>query len=186
MKIRLATLEDAPAIAHVIVDTFLSSNRGIMSEAALQKRKEEWTYEVSAHNWRTMMREMAEGVSAFSCLYVAETDAGEVVGLSLGCPSKNEGDPRDMGEVDILYVSESHQRHGFGRALVQATAAHLARLGMTRLRICTPVANAQGRSFYEKLGGQVIGIQNDIDEGEVIPLVIYFWADIQSVVNMSK
>ncbi len=183
MKIRLAKVEDALGMARVIVDTFLSSNRGIMSEEALRKRKEEWTYVVSAGNWKKAIEGIADGAMPLSCLYVAEAETGEIVGLALGGPSKDENDPAEVGEIDVLYVSESYQRKGIGRALARAAAAHLARFGMTRLHICTPTANTEGRIFYDRIGGQVIGTREDYEDGELIPLVVYEWPDMQTFAN---
>ena len=170
IKIRLAQYEDALPMAQVIVDTFLSANRGIMSEWALRKREQEWTYEVSARNWEEAIVDIANGSSARSCIYVAEDETEGVVGLSMGCPSKSKDDPEEVGEVDILYVRESHQRQGIGRALVQAVAADLAQMGMTTIHIYTPVASTEARSFYKALGGRAIGTRDDVDDGEVIPL----------------
>jgi ribosomal protein S18 acetylase RimI-like enzyme len=183
MKIRHARFEDADAIAHVLVDTFMASNREVLSEEAWQRRKREWTYEVSARNWETVLTELADGSDPLSCLYVAEDEHGEIVGMCYGCPAQESKPPIDTGEIDVLYVLESHQHQGIGRALTKVTAAHLARLGMTKLHICTPVANAPGRVFYERIGGVEVGGRDDYSDGERIPLVIYEWADIQQLVN---
>jgi ribosomal protein S18 acetylase RimI-like enzyme len=188
MKIRPATVEDTPAMARVIVDTFLASNVGIMSEEAWQRRKQEWTYEVSAHSWQTTIEEMAQGICEFTCLLVAEDTEedtkGDVVGLALAGPSKDKDDPDDVGEIDILYVREDKQRQGFGRALAQAAAVEMAAAGMTQLRICTPAANTQGRRFYDKLGGRVIGTRDDYEEGELILLVVYAWDDMHAFAGL--
>src|SRR5437870_2466952 len=129
MVIRVARIEDAPAMARVMVDTYLSAHRGQVPEEVWTKRKDEWTYEVSERAWARTLREMAAGKSPRECLYVAEDEAGEVVGLVLGGPPR-KGAPANAGEVLILYVRESHQRRGIGRRLVQAAAAHLAQMGM--------------------------------------------------------
>lgn len=186
MKIRPARSEDAPAIARVLVDTFLESNRGLMSEEAWQRRKQEWTYEVSARNWRETVEEIEQGASTRLCLFVAEDDAGEVVGLSYACPSKDENDAEDVGELDVLYVQTSHQRQGIGRALVQATAAHLAQVGVQKLHICTPENNIPGRVFYDRLGGRIIGKRDDYEDGELCVLVVYEWDDIHSLIGKSE
>src|SRR4051812_18446195 len=172
MKVRLAQYEDAPVMAHVIVDTFLSSNRGILSDEALQRRKVEWTYEASARNWQRAITEIATGINPRECIYVAEDESGEIAGLAVGSPAP---EATDAGEIGALYVRECNQRQGIGRALVQATAVHLARLGMTKLHIRTQAANSQSRRFYEKIGG----IHDDYGDGELIVLVVYEWPDIQ-------
>src|SRR5690349_3578129 len=123
MKIRLATVEDAPAMGEVIVSTFLASNQGILSERALQQRTQEWTPEVSARNWARAIHAIDEGEQLHSCIYVAEDETGEVVGLAMGELLGDEEAGEKIGEVHALYVSQKYQRQGYGRALVQATAA---------------------------------------------------------------
>ena len=195
MKIRPAQVEDAPAMGRVIVDTFMASNQGILSEEALQRRRQEWTREDSARNWERALRQIAGEESPRECIFVAEDENGEVVGLAMGSPASYEREkneeveptgeeaPREenIGEVTVLYVLPSHQGQGIGRALVMATAAQLARWEMTKLRIYTLSANVAGRRFYEKIGGIVVGTVNDVGEGEVIPMVVYEWAQIQTL-----
>lgn len=186
MKIRPANIEDALPMAHVIVDTFLAANQGLMSAQALQRRKEQWTYEASARDWQETMQAIAQGSSPYTCLFVAEDDGGEVIGFAMGCASKDKDAPQDVGEIDILYVRESHQRRGIGRALAQAAAAHLADVGMTKLHICTPEASTQARRFYDGLGGRVIATRDDYDDGELIVLVVYEWRDIRLFADLGK
>lgn len=191
MKIRLATVDDARGMARVIVDTFLAANRGVLSEEAWQRRKAEWTHEVSARNWESAINGIADSSSPTECIYVAEDETGEIVGVAMGCPSPDENDPKDIGpknigEVNLLYVSESHQKQGIGRALVQATAAHLARSGMTKLHIATAEANTEGRIFYERIGGRIVGTRQDFGDGEPLPLVVYEWPDIHIFATMNE
>jgi ribosomal protein S18 acetylase RimI-like enzyme len=193
MVIRPGRLEDAPGMAHVIVDTFLASNRGLMSDAALERRRQTWTYEVSARNWREVMQGIATGNRLHTCVYVAEGEDGQILGLALGLPAKEEEAALNTrenstsevraGEIDVLYVHLNHQRRGIGRALAQATAAQLTAWGMTKLYICTPDNNVQGRRFYDKLGGTIVGTRDDYDDGELIRLVVYAWDDIQAFIH---
>jgi GNAT superfamily N-acetyltransferase len=184
MKIRLARRDDAPGMARVIVDTFLSSNRGILSDEALRRRKKEWTYEVSARNWQRALAEIAGEIDSRECVYVAEDENGEIAGVSVGCPSADATESDAIGEVSALYVRERNQGQGVGRALVQATAAYLAQRGMTKLHIRTQAANSQSRGFYEKLGGEMIGTAEDDGDGELLLLVVYEWANIQTIATV--
>lgn len=186
MKIRPAQAADAPAMARVIVDTFLETNLGLISDEAWQRRKEEWTYDVSERAWLETIEEIASDHASMLCIYVAEDENGEVVGFAYGCPSKDESERDDravIGEVDVLYIRQSHQRQGYGRALAQTAAAHLARRGMQKLHICTPDNSIQSRRFYERLGGQVVTTRDDYEDGEKVVLVVYEWADIWAFAN---
>jgi L-amino acid N-acyltransferase YncA len=181
MLIRPARMDDTPGMARVIVDTFMWANEGLMSAAALQQRRAEWTYDVSARAWAETLAEIAEGRAPGCCVYVAEDAAGEVVGLAYGCPAQAaaEQEHAHVGEVDVLYVRVSHHGQGIGRNLVQAVAAYLAECGMTQLHIATVAASRQARGFYEALGGRVVGTREDEDHGDIIPLVVYGWEDIR-------
>jgi ribosomal protein S18 acetylase RimI-like enzyme len=181
MTIRPAQIEDAPGMARVMVDTFLLAHRGQIPEAAWEKRRQEWTYEVSENGWARLLREMTEGALPGECLYVAVDAAGTVVGLAGGEPA---GDAAGTtGQIGGLYVLPSHQGRGLGRRLVQAVAAHLARAGMTALQIGCLAANGPARGFYEALGGVVIA-EREVDEGGfMLPEVVYGWADIGALVG---
>lgn len=168
MMIRPARVEDAMGIAHILVDAF--------------GKQEEWTYEGTAQIWEERMHKIASGDTPRNCIYVAVDEANEVLGFSLGCPSKAEGAAKDIGEVDFLYIRADRQRQGIGRALAQTVAADLEQKGFTTIHILTPVASTEARRFYERLGGRDVGRRDDYEDGEVIPLVIYEW-NVQELIN---
>jgi len=175
MTIRLAQVEDAPAMARVMVDTWLAAHRGQMPEEAWQKRRREWTYEVSEGGWREMLGEIAEGDNPGSCVYVALDETDTVVGLALGSPAESAG---NTGEVNAIYVRPGHQGRGYGRGLLRAVAAHLAQAGMTGLIIGVLATNAPARRFYEALGGRLVGEREFDQEGVMLPEVVYGWTDM--------
>jgi ribosomal protein S18 acetylase RimI-like enzyme len=179
MVVRVARVEDAPGMARVMVDTFLSAHRGQMPEEAWRKRREEWTYEVSENSWARKLREI-EDDRPQECIYVALDDAGDVAGLAVGGPPRADG-PEDTGEIHMLYVRESHQRRGLGRLLVQAVAAHLAQMGRHQLLIGCLAANAPARRFYEALGGRLVGEREYDEDGVMLPEVVYGWPDTQAL-----
>jgi ribosomal protein S18 acetylase RimI-like enzyme len=177
MTIRPAQIEDAPALARVMVDTFLAAHRGQIPEAAWEKRRQEWTYAVSERSWARYLGEMAAGESPGEYLYVGEDETGTVVGLASGHPARDAGER--VGTIGGLYVLPSHQGRGLGRRLAQAVAARLARDGMSALQIGCLAANAPARSFYEALGGVVVA-EREVDEGGfMLPEVVYGWSDIE-------
>jgi GNAT superfamily N-acetyltransferase len=174
--------EDAPAMARVIVDTFLSAHQGQLPEAALARRRQVWTYEVSASSWGKLLHDIATGTSPRECAYVAEDEGGGVVGLATGGPADVEC-PEYTGVIHALFVQQSHQRRGLGRRLFQAVAAHLADLGVTALVVHCWAANVPARRFYEALGGRVVR-EREVDEfGVMVPEVMYGWADIRTLLS---
>lgn len=183
--IRPARVEDAQAMGRVMVDTYMEAHHEQMPEAAWHKRKNEWTYEVSARSWERSLRELAEDENLHECYFVAEDASGAVVGLAMGQPAW-ETAPKTTGEVCALYVHPGYQGHGIGRRLVQAVARQMAGWGFTILHISVLKANAPARHFYEAIGGQPIGERTFDEEGFLLPGVTYAWPDIRMLIPTSR
>src|SRR5262245_900776 len=178
MIVRAAREGDASVMARVIVDTGRSAHRDQVPKELLllPTPSYEEAYDESERNWVRFLREIADGTCPRNCAYVAEDEAGQVVGLAVG-GAAGENAPENTGEVRVLYVRQGQHRQGHGRRLVRAVAAHLAQLGMPALRIGCLAANAPARRFYEALGGQVVGERHFEQDGFLLPEVVYGWKD---------
>jgi len=88
--------------------------------------------------------------SLFDAL-IAERD-GKTVGLSLFFYTFSTwlGEPGVY--VQDLYVAKSERRTGLGRRLLAETARIGRERGATHLRLTVDAANANAKSFYERLG----------------------------------
>jgi GNAT superfamily N-acetyltransferase len=163
-------------------ETWLSAHRGQMPEEVWLRRRDEWSEEVSARNWARTLQDIADGASPQDWVYIAIDEvSGEVVGIAMGQPAA-EPAPANTGEINVLYVRESHQGRGLGRRLVQTVAGHQRQLGMTALEIAVLTANAPARRFYEALGGQLAREALFEDYGYLLPEVVYRWDDTQALV----
>lgn len=194
--IRPARVADAMAMAHVMVDTYLTAHRGQMPEAAWEKRQAEWTYDESARSWRGSLQGMADGEDLHECIYVAEVEdvdraypqlagkldaALKVVGLVTAHPATEELLP-NAAEIGAIYVVESYHGLGIGRKLMQAAASHMQALGYGALLVGALAANAPARSFYEVMGGVPVGERSFDEEGYQLPEVVYGWSNISAIV----
>ena len=175
--IRAAREADAPAMGHVMVETWLAAHHGQMPEEAWARRAAEWTPQISADGWAGALREIAAGEQPHECIYVAVDESGALVGLAMGGPAKGD-EHSERGAVYALYVSASHQGQGLGRRLVQAVAADLSRHGFTALEIGCLAANVSARRFYEALGGRVESERLFDEDGVPLPELVYAWPDI--------
>jgi GNAT superfamily N-acetyltransferase len=176
LKIRVAAADDAPAMGLVMVESFLSAHRGQMPDAAFQQRVAEWTPEVSARGWARAMAKIADGNPDRDVVLVAEDD-GRLLGLVSGGAA--EGDLSGTTcEIGALYVHPRHWGQGIGTSLLRAAAGHLARLGYAELHIGVLSANSPARAFYEAMGGREIGQGTVDEEGYLLPLTTYAWADV--------
>ena len=181
MHVRLAQEADTPAMARVMVDTYMRAHKGQIPEEVWLKRREEWTYQVSEQAWARTLRDIADGSSPRECVYLAiDTPTGEagdqIVGIVMGGPAE-VGPWEHAGDIYALYVRFDRQRRGVGRHLLGAAANHLSQLGMTALIIRSLPANTPANRFYESLGGQIIGECEVEEYGYRILERIYGWAD---------
>jgi GNAT superfamily N-acetyltransferase len=111
IHIRLAKIVDAPVMAQVIVDTWLSAHRGQIPDGQWQRRHDEWTYAVSERGWRELLEEIDVGSNTQDCVYVAVTDGDEVVGVAVGCPAELNL-LTNSAEVSAVYLRPAYQGQG--------------------------------------------------------------------------
>jgi ribosomal protein S18 acetylase RimI-like enzyme len=165
-------------MAHVLIESTRSAFRDFIPLESLLT----FTEEDSARNWARTLREIGATDQSTEFIYVAETGAGEVVGLAMGGPERT-GHPLYAGEVRVLVVLPAYQRQGVGRRLVETVAGRLAQQGMASLLIRVVTPNAAARRFYEALGGQLVpDVHEQVDEdGTVLEQIAYGWADIGSL-----
>jgi ribosomal protein S18 acetylase RimI-like enzyme len=170
MRIRPAGIQDSAGIARVQVDSYRTAYAGILPPAYLAH----FTYAEQEQDWRELFSVQPQDI-----VYVAE-DAGEIVGYALGRAGSSEILPYDS-ELLALHVRRSHQHRGSGRRLVTAIAEQLQHQGCSSLMLWVLAANP-ARSFYERLGGKLVG-ERRINLGkDVMALeVAYGWPDIQSL-----
>lgn len=172
MIIREATIDDAPGLARVHVDTWRSAYAGIVPAAHLAGL----SYEARAQRWRDNLTNVEPGRFTL----VAE-EAGKVVGFSGGGPERS-GDAEYRGEIYAVYVLPSRQRQGTGRQMVQACAQRLQEQGLRSVLIWV-LADNPSRSFYERLGGRPVREQEIEIGGAQLREVGYGWPDIRALLD---
>jgi len=174
MRIREATPADAAAVARVHWESWRATYHGLIPDetyAALSLDKS--LNERQAHWTAVLAADGAERV------YVAENDRGEVFGIASGGPCRTDdpADARYAGELYVLHVLPSGQRHGIGRALVRAVAWRLADAKMHGMLVWVLCGNGGAGRFYEALGGQFVREAASPFMGVPVPEVAYGWAD---------
>jgi GNAT superfamily N-acetyltransferase len=175
--IRRATPEDAEAIAAVIVSSWRTTYRSLIADAAIDGR----TVEKQAPKWR-------ERLARDGCVaHVAEVEidgAPGVVGFAEGGPNRWTEPPFDAfdGELNALYLLQTHQRGGLGRHLVRAHAVGLLELGH-RSMIVWVLDRNPARAFYERVGGRFVGTAEIVIEGSPYPDVAYAWDDLHALID---
>ena len=180
-QVRLASIEDCPALGRILVSATESSFKGLVPHKCL-----EWTPEQSATNWKRNFKEdgtLAEG----SCIYVAESDREGVVGFAMwGETRPNEAvtppiDSMYANELRILHVAPDWQRRGVGRLLVSHVAADLWHKGITHMLVRVLTINPN-LAFYERLGAVKLGVEPHDWDGFETEQSVYGWDDTSKLI----
>jgi ribosomal protein S18 acetylase RimI-like enzyme len=176
MNVRRATRDDIPAISRIHVDTWRTTYAGIMPAQYLAKL----SYEERERRWATIFDESAADESKF--VLVAE-DNGDIVGFANGGPAR-ESELADS-EIYAIYVSDLHQRRGFGRALIHRLATNLKDAGFTSV-IVRVLAHNPACKFYEALGGKHVSSEEIVFGGVALEEVIYHWSSLSTLLQNAK
>lgn len=156
--IRLATLADAEAIAHVHVRTWQTAYRGLVPDDYLDGLSVEQRSEV----WRGMLADPQPNEP----VWVAER-RGQVTAFAGAGPSRDEDAHERTGELYAIYVLAEHQDVGVGRELMHVATSWLAdRFDAATLWVLD--SNARTRRFYERLGWSADGATKEEERGSFI------------------
>jgi ribosomal protein S18 acetylase RimI-like enzyme len=178
MLIRPATEADAPALGPVMVDTYMAAHKGQVPDEAWQRRKQAWSYEISANAFARDIRNIANGSDPQSCIFVAVDDGREeIMGLIVGGEGDNALLP-NCGEINALYVRTEHHGRGVGRRLLEAAVRFFVVQGKTALMIGSLNTNTPAAGFYSAMGGRIIGTRDGDEYGFKITEDIYGWEDL--------
>ncbi len=178
MKVREAQVSDTDAMGRVMVEAWLAGHHGQMPEEAWQKRRDEWTPEISAAAWKRNLLERDETAGLREVYLIAVDDDDSVAGIIFGCPA-DDGASREVAEIAALYVLPAKQGMGVGRQLLQAAAERLAAFGFLQLNIAVLATNEPARGFYAAMGGTDVGERTFDEEGHLLSERVYFWPDLR-------
>src|SRR5262245_25832494 len=169
MRIRSAVVDDAPAMGRVMVESFMSAHRGQLPDAAWQKRVEEWTPEVSARGWASLLTRMAEDDAERGVVLVAEDDDGGLTALVSGAAADDDASG-STAEVGALYVVPDRRGQGIGTSLLGTAADELAKRGFSAIQVGVLSVNRPARGFYEATGAREVGHRTFDEEGHLLPM----------------
>lgn len=143
--LRAATLEDAPGIARVHVDSWLTTYAGLMPDSILANI----SLERRTQNMERFLRDQPDR----AVTYVVEKD-GAIVGFAQCGPNREPEIDRDYsGELYGIYLLQAWQGRGLGKQLVQAAARFLLLHGLESMIVWALTSNLTACGFYQALGG---------------------------------
>jgi ribosomal protein S18 acetylase RimI-like enzyme len=145
-NLRVATPEDAAAIAHVHIASAVAAYQPTFGEeytgGDFDRRLEQWQ--------RILTRDPTLEPPAAERVFVACQD-GVIVGFC-GVGASRDADAGTDGEVHMLYVHPDYWRSGIGKRLFDAGIAYLIERGFPEATLWVLQENARARSFYEREG----------------------------------
>lgn len=171
--IRPAGIADAESIAVVHVDSWVETYTGLLPETIISRLN----VAERARNWATLLSDVSRPDKG--CVYLAEVH-DQICGFVCAVPQRDEA-LQAQGfntEIAAIYVLQSTQRKGLGRALMRKAAGHLASQGHKGASLWVLDTNAPARRFYEALGGIPVGTREDVRPEATLREVAYGWADL--------
>lgn len=142
VTLRVATVEDAHAIAEVHVASWHWAYEGLLPDTVL----EALSVEERATGWRSILAADAGAV-------VAALRGAEVVGFaSVGTTRDDDDPPPGTGEVFAIYVVPDVAGAGVGEALLRRAEGRLRETGHARATLWVLETNERARRFYERHG----------------------------------
>jgi ribosomal protein S18 acetylase RimI-like enzyme len=175
ITIRPARLADCNAIGAIHVAAWRETYAGRMKQQLLD--------ELSATARAARWRQALERDPPIPALFVATAEFDEVVGFAAGGPWRGASQKAD-GEIYAIYMLRAAQRRGAGRMLMAAVAAALETHALRSLGLWVLRANSSARSFYDALGGSVIGERIELMDGHDLTELAYGWSDMTALLTL--
>jgi ribosomal protein S18 acetylase RimI-like enzyme len=162
--LRPARLEDALGIAHVHVNSWLSTYRGILPDHLL----DQLSIEQRQANWQGWLSHETE-----TWTWVADDPVAGVVGFVCGGSERTESD--FSGEVYALYLLAQYQHRGIGKRLLHKGFELLQAQNHSRILIWVASLNHKACQFYLSQGGQA-SLERSLEMGgEMLSETGYTW-----------
>jgi ribosomal protein S18 acetylase RimI-like enzyme len=144
--IRVAQLDDLPAIRHIARESWSDVYRGVVP-ALVQRQVIETWYSPEALQGSV--------TSPDSIFLIAET-AARVIGFAqLVCGSNA------AATLTRIYVLPSEQRRGVGAELARALFDQASSRGISRIDVAVAAQNERARNFYERLSFVISGERSE-------------------------
>jgi ribosomal protein S18 acetylase RimI-like enzyme len=169
---RLATSNDAAAIARLHAESWRSAYRGLYPDAYLDN-------DVFADREAVWKDRFSGTTDQAALLTIVPEGDGELVGFA---HSIIDEDPEWGTLLDNLHVHPDRKRSGIGSRLMAESARRLQANGSTLgLYLWVLEGNAPARHFYDALGGRVTGRGTSSDGGSSAPSLRYSWPDLSTL-----
>lgn len=153
VRIRSATVQDAPAVARIHWDSWIATYgsvfpQSMFDEFPLAQREAIWSQEATRHADPALRRQLLVALRGDRVCGFASVGPYRV---------QDADDPAAAldGELFAIYLDPALQRKGIGRALWQASTGWLRSAGFDVLRLWCLEGN-EAEAFYLAMGARLI------------------------------
>ena len=162
MRIRVARVGDAAAIAPVYVESWRSAYAGLVPDSvltgmSLSRQRRRWVSQIASGD--TVM--------------VADHPVDGIVGVG-SCGLCRDIRFAGSGEIYTLYLAPDWQDQGYGRELLSAMLSAMRSAGFDAA-ILWVLARNPSRFFYEAMGGERVAEREEQLWGTTLPEIAYEW-----------
>jgi ribosomal protein S18 acetylase RimI-like enzyme len=171
--IRRARASDAAAIAHVQIEGWRSTYRGIVDDEFLDSM----SHEERTEQWLEHLEQ------ATNETFVAADEDGQVIAFA-SCGRERSGRGDYEGELLAIYILPERRRRGLGRRLVAQAARAFFEKGTNSMLVWV-LSDNPSRRFYESLGGRFVAEQPLEIGKQMLTEVAYGWDDLEPLLERS-
>jgi ribosomal protein S18 acetylase RimI-like enzyme len=170
MRVRPASVADAPAVTAVRAASWRTGYAGVVPDEVLAEIRE---------TPRPQMFDYLAEPPARHLFVVAEAADGTISGYCNGGPYRTDRDDDssrdgDLGEIFAIYVSPTRWGQGVGQALLSRSLRLLFDDGFKQVRLWVLADNPRARRFYEAAGFSTDGATSVYEAGSArLQLVRY-------------
>lgn len=167
--IRVATEADARAVAEVIVSSWRTIYRGIISAVGLASL----SIDERETRWRERLRGDDPDSADWTTL-VCEQDE-QIVGFATYRPCGDaDKDRASVGELVAIYLLPAYWRQGLGSQMLDEVLSCFLKQALSEVTLWVIESNGQARRFYERAGFRADGMRkNETKLGTSVVLVRY-------------
>ena len=178
IRFRAAIPGDGPALGAVHVASWLETYTGILPDELLANL----SVDARVAMWAGVLGDLKANTGM--TVYVAE-DRERLVGFG-ACGKQRDEALAGLGfsgEIGAIYILRSHQHLGLGRSMMSLMAQALLEADRRAATLWVLRENLIARSFYERLGGRVVGEQKEERPDAILVEVAYGWDDLSVLVR---
>jgi L-amino acid N-acyltransferase YncA len=168
--IRRAEPNDAAGIAHVHVQSWRSTYRGIVPDSYLDALDEA----ERAGHWRDLLEN--------GMLVLVAERAGQVMGFATGGKSRENMADCDA-ELYAIYLLEEAQGTKIGRDLLHELARTLSQQGFRSMEVWV-LAKNPAKEFYARMGAEFAGSKEIEIGGATLMEMAYVWRDLGALAGV--